>query len=452
MAAQALSHKTDINHIYSNSWGPEDDGLRKEGPGPLTDQAIRQAILNGRNKKGSLYVWAAGNGKQNGDNCNYDGYANSRFVATFGAVDNLGQATDYSEPCSALIGVLPSGSTRDSMQTTGLMDPNGANTIGDCNVKFSGTSAAAPIAAGIAALMLEVNSDITWLDFQYILKLSAKRNDPSHSSWHQNGAGFWVSHVYGFGIIDADKAVTLALRWKEKQKTSIQELQRNYYYPDKQYFQPCDKEVGGGKIQSEILIKDIDKNIFVHHIEVIINIKHKRRGDLEIKLTSPYGTESILAEQHRDANSNYTDWKFSSLQAWGEGSVGTWALTIIDKNTISPDEYAVLIDWTLNLYGISNFTVYKDLYDTEESSVWDFRGEPIDQFDLPDGNSDWLQNVCKIGLMVTLICGIFLVVVIFIVIFIVKREKGDDKNSLQMYSVKPDDTQIDNLSESSNSL
>lgn len=55
-------------------------------------------------------MWAAGNGRQNGDNCNYDGYANSRYVVTVGAVTDKGTFTSYSEPCSALIGVLPSGS------------------------------------------------------------------------------------------------------------------------------------------------------------------------------------------------------------------------------------------------------------------------------------------------------------------------------------------------------
>ena len=38
------------------------------------------AATTGRNGLGSVYVWAAGNGGKNNDNCNYDGYANSPFT------------------------------------------------------------------------------------------------------------------------------------------------------------------------------------------------------------------------------------------------------------------------------------------------------------------------------------------------------------------------------------
>jgi len=47
--ARALAYALDVNHIYSNSWGPIDDGLRKEGPRTLTQQAMDNAIRNGRN-------------------------------------------------------------------------------------------------------------------------------------------------------------------------------------------------------------------------------------------------------------------------------------------------------------------------------------------------------------------------------------------------------------------
>ncbi len=52
--------------------GPTDDGLRKEGPGTLLLAAMTEAITNGRNGKGTIYVWAGGNGGAR-DNVNYDG-------------------------------------------------------------------------------------------------------------------------------------------------------------------------------------------------------------------------------------------------------------------------------------------------------------------------------------------------------------------------------------------
>ena len=38
-------------------------------------------------------------------------------------------------------------------------------------------------------------------------------NDPTDSSWGINDAGHDVSHKYGFGAVDAGKAVLLAENW-----------------------------------------------------------------------------------------------------------------------------------------------------------------------------------------------------------------------------------------------
>jgi hypothetical protein len=106
LEASALSYHTEQNFIYSASWGetlfrvarchgharvrarsqqrqltlelgggdtgPTDDGTRKEGPGPVLLAAMQEAITNGRNGKGTIYVWAGGNGGSR-DNVNYDG-------------------------------------------------------------------------------------------------------------------------------------------------------------------------------------------------------------------------------------------------------------------------------------------------------------------------------------------------------------------------------------------
>lgn len=79
------------NHVLSCSWGPEDDGQRLEGPLPHTEDALGKGTVLGRGGKGAVYVWAAGNGRENKDNCNYDGYANNRFTIPVGAVAPNGQ-------------------------------------------------------------------------------------------------------------------------------------------------------------------------------------------------------------------------------------------------------------------------------------------------------------------------------------------------------------------------
>ena len=129
--AGSLSFNPQHIDIYTNSWGPNDDGrtvegtgatyargerrgtprtLRSlmvaldtfqfiltctiyiislsmsppsEGPGPLARKAFANGIANGRGGKGSIYIFACGNGGST-DSCNADGYANSIYTITIG--------------------------------------------------------------------------------------------------------------------------------------------------------------------------------------------------------------------------------------------------------------------------------------------------------------------------------------------------------------------------------
>ena len=40
----ALSHRLDVNDVYSNSWGPSDNGEIFEAPGPLAQEALERSI------------------------------------------------------------------------------------------------------------------------------------------------------------------------------------------------------------------------------------------------------------------------------------------------------------------------------------------------------------------------------------------------------------------------
>lgn len=154
--AAGLGYKIKENHIYTNSWGPNDDGRRKEGPGTLASKTLTDGIKNGRDGLGSIYCWAGGNGRQSRDNCNYDGWANSRYTITIAATDYNGKQTPYSEPCSMLLAATPSSGSGRSITTTDLMGYRGTSRD-DCTSTFGGTSAAAPLAAGVMALVLEVS-------------------------------------------------------------------------------------------------------------------------------------------------------------------------------------------------------------------------------------------------------------------------------------------------------
>ncbi|ESO01206.1 hypothetical protein HELRODRAFT_81814 [Helobdella robusta] len=142
--ARAFIGKLDVNDVYSCSWGPEDDGKTLDGPHKLAFEAMRLGTDYGRGGYGSIYVVASGNGGRNGDNCNYDGYANSVFTITIGAVDEEGEMPDYSEQCASMLAVAYSSGSGKNIVTS---DWSVYGSSG-CTESHSGTSAAAPLAAG----------------------------------------------------------------------------------------------------------------------------------------------------------------------------------------------------------------------------------------------------------------------------------------------------------------
>lgn len=72
-----------------------------EAPGYLVEKAVVNGINNGRGGKGSVFVFASGNGAGWGDQCNFDGYTNSIYSITVAAIDYQDLHPPYSEACSA---------------------------------------------------------------------------------------------------------------------------------------------------------------------------------------------------------------------------------------------------------------------------------------------------------------------------------------------------------------
>ena len=60
--AAAINYAFQQNDIYSCSWGPPDDGATMDAPGLLIKRAMVNGVQQGRGGKGSVFVFAAGNG------------------------------------------------------------------------------------------------------------------------------------------------------------------------------------------------------------------------------------------------------------------------------------------------------------------------------------------------------------------------------------------------------
>jgi len=113
--AIAMNYDFQHNQIYSCSWGPPDDGKSMDAPGIIIRRAMLNAVQNGRGGLGSIYVFASGNGAAYDDNCNFDGYTNSIYSITVGAIDRKGLHPYYSELCSASLVVTYSSGSGDAI-------------------------------------------------------------------------------------------------------------------------------------------------------------------------------------------------------------------------------------------------------------------------------------------------------------------------------------------------
>ncbi|MDJ0747258.1 MAG: S8 family serine peptidase [Xenococcaceae cyanobacterium MO_167.B27] len=335
-----LSHKNQEIDIYNNSWGPLDFQERIDNL-----NTIENSIQEGRGGLGNIYVFAAGNGGLE-DNVNYDSLANSRYTIAVGAIDHNGERSEYSTPgASLLISGYSSNENVGIISTTNINDIGffpGDSINGEYDTNFGGTSAAAPLVSGVIALMLEANPNLTWRDVQHILVETAELNDPDDPDWVKNGAGHDINYKYGFGGIDATAAVNAAVNWE----TVVEEVSLTSGLINVNSIIPDDNTVG---ISSSFTIEE---DIDLEWVEVVFDADHIWRADLEIVLTSPDGTESILAEQRDDDDGDdYDNWIFTSARHWGESSQGEWILNISDEKSLIEGTWN---SWQINLYGSDN--------------------------------------------------------------------------------------------------
>lgn len=324
--ALALTHHSNHVDIYSNSWGPADTGRDLQGPGRLVREAFAKFAggMQGRNGKGTIYVWAAGNGREFKDSCAYDGYAGNPYVNAIGAIDISGRQSWYSEGCANLLAVAPSSGNSRGITTADLLGMAGYST-NECTHTFGGTSSAAPLAAGIFALLLEHNPQLTWRDVRHIVARGATPVDTEHPTWNTNAAGFRHSNAYGFGKL-----------WLP----NLLHVMENYTavpIPQKQSVTErilLNEAIQEGCTQFNVQLNSTG----IHFIETAIlrvYLTHGRRGNVHIELESPAGTKSVLAERHDDPNADYptNGWSFSSLHFWGEtDSDGMWKARFCDDD------------------------------------------------------------------------------------------------------------------------
>ncbi len=334
--ADAFVFRSDAIAIKSNSWGPTDNAKTLAGAGPLARAALEDAVADGRGGRGTIFVWACGNGGEVGDNANYDGYANQPQALAVGAVTNTGQLASYSEQGANVVVVAPSSGGTLDITTVDRKGDDGYNFNGntfdpvgdrDYTGEFGGTSSSAPLVAGSIALILQANPQLGWRDVREILIRTARKVVPSDPDWVTNGAGFHFNHKFGAGLIDVKAAVALAETWQSlgPRITASREVKLGaQIIPDNN---------PAGIVNTFTFT---ESELRVEHASVTVDIRHPRRGQVRIELESPAGTKSVLASgRTRDIGKNFSSWTFTSVHHWGENAVGTWKVRVIDTGAKS---------------------------------------------------------------------------------------------------------------------
>lgn len=175
--------------IVSNSWGFID---AIPVPAPLK-AAILAVHEDGRDGKGTVVVFASGNDNRivgAEELLAVDG------IIGVGAVNNLGELTQFSNGGAFVDVVAPTGTITTDISGAGGADP------GDVTVTFGGTSSACPIVAGVVGLMLAKNPELSADEVNEALIGTAKQSifaspdDGGHDDF------------YGFGLVQPAQALT----------------------------------------------------------------------------------------------------------------------------------------------------------------------------------------------------------------------------------------------------
>ncbi len=391
---EALDYISDKADIFSNSWGFAPTKIYSS----LVINKIKELSQSGgRRGKGIIFLWAAGNENSPIDyfagqdipytsgwkNGSWIGVKTSRrfennlsdlpgvlFVASISSnakrshYSNYGKGIDLCAPSNNIhkyhrIPVEGLGITTTSGRFANVRD------------NFGGTSSATPLVAGIAALVISANPQLSASEVISILKKTASKDlnmegypitpsasyDPNPKKWDvspvapfDNGdflekgfeEGTW-SPWFGHGKVDAFAAVKESKKRSGEtgQKVKVEQI-ANLEIPD--------NDPGG--IVGRIFINDQGK---ISDLKVLVEISHTYIGDLIITLLSPNGHRVVL--HNRDGGSahdlfkNFSDANIPLLsEIKGEEIRGPWTLEVSDNAAV---DRGVLKRWGLEAEIIS---------------------------------------------------------------------------------------------------
>lgn len=367
--------------VISCSWSPAATYF------PLSRRqsiAINRAATQGRDGKGCVVMFSAGNanrpiqgeileqgwpkGAVRGATPWLSGFAVHPDVLAVSACTSLNQKAAYSnwgdqiaiaapsnngKPNMALpqVGTVSTGpEINTSLPGRGMVtsDRSGAagyNTSGYTS-GFGGTSSACPVAAGVAALVLSINPELTAREVRQILQTTADKivdttPDPQlklqHGTYDNKGHSRW----FGYGKVNAQKAVQAAQQKKRDRRINQVVEAENLVavtIPDNNSNGAVSTIAGtqSGTVQD---------------IQIQVELVHDYLGDLSLSLIAPDG-ESILLEGRTLGRQTQLQKTYSLattpclMRLLGRTATGPWQLKAIDH---APLNTGKILTWRLKL-------------------------------------------------------------------------------------------------------
>ncbi len=359
--------------------------------------AYKKGVTTLRDGKGAIYIKAAGNDYRGtnsqchqNDSSTFWGNANTNedqnhpYLIVTAASNASGEASSYSSPGSNLWVTSAGGEFGDkspAMITTDLQGCSKGYSLSTswsslfnrgqhdlnplCNYTnvMNGTSSATPTLAGVVALMLEANPDLTWRDVKHILAVSsnpiqfstAAFSHPSGSnlaghvydfSYVVNAAGMKFSNTFGFGRVDAEKAVTMARSYTFPLKT-YKETETNGIWDYRSNF--INQTIPDNSATGTKHSLPVSHNLKVEAVQIRVEIDHPFISDIGVEITSPSGTVSKILR----INSNIRDrglfgFTLLSNAFYGESSSGNWTIKVLDGKSGNSGR---LVSWELKVNG-----------------------------------------------------------------------------------------------------
>jgi len=373
--------------------------------------AIETNIPALRDGKGAVLIKAAGNTFRGGlsdvDRSAYLQYCGTDLschdaitdyfhrlpeILVIGALAADGQKASYSSPTSAMwvsgFGgqggrhMLYSGGTRESLEPA-IMTADRSTCDGgyagtnsplsqvynafedhtaphaenpDCNYTsiFNGTSSAAPAVAGVVALMLERNPNLTYRDVKHILAATARQVDTGFSPraldgvtyyrWLTNGAGYPFHNFYGFGAVDAEAAMDMAGTFTADSFAAQNRTQAG------DLLSTLSVTLDEGVVKS--YSQQVATAGTVEFVRVDLNVEASAANfnSLGVRLESPSGTVVTLLQPHTallmSPSSGVVELAASAF--YGEEAAGNWIMHLFDHDADS--QTLDIESWSLQFF------------------------------------------------------------------------------------------------------